>query len=206
MQKGTVNLQVGDWVWSEDHLAVCQAVDVECCWGETFKSQRACHFDGGEYYIACHKDEARQGLPRCVTTPGNRVITCEYDDEQRLAAVARDDENGDDFYDDFCKHVVFAHTWGFDLWDGNNAIVKTGNAVLDEKVREAVCDCLDPEDIVKVVIGLLRRNKPKDIRRRISDGGGYAERDMGPQGGGPKYTLIFMRDDPAKPRTGPASS
>jgi superfamily II DNA or RNA helicase len=36
MQKGSATLQVGDWVWSEDHHAVCQVVDVESCWGETF--------------------------------------------------------------------------------------------------------------------------------------------------------------------------
>lgn len=117
-------------------------------------------------------------------------FSCPYCEETVLFLS----EDGCQIVPTFCEHVVFAATWGTDLWSGSDTVVQTGSAEADAKVWECIqeggsCSPYElDDDVCDVLSAFFIEKEGFDISSTCK----HLECGMGPHGGGPTYVLVFM--------------
>lgn len=107
------------------------------------------------------------------------------------------DYSGEDGFEDcdwdFCEHVVYANSWGVELWGNGGTLVQTGDEQLDEQVAN---EANDYEQMGERICKLMLTATPPGEKWELKHAGGYVERGMGPRGGGPTFTVVFRRKSP----------
>lgn len=101
----------------------------------------------------------------------------------------------DGFDVSFCEHVCYANTWAYDLLDGKDTAISTGDNDLNIEVEDYLdehglggSDCL--EEIGAYLKSLFKREGISVETRHCSE---YFECGAGPNGGGPTYSVVFVR-------------